>query len=250
MKVVVVGGTGLIGSKVVAQLVREGHETLAAAPNTGVDTITGQGLDEALAGADVVVDVSNSPSFADEDVMNFFVTSTDNIRRAAALAQVGHYVGLSIVGVDREPRMGYYRAKVAQENMIKESGIPFSILRSTQFFEFAGGAADSSTVAGVVRLPHVWVQPIAAAEVSGIVARTAASAATNATHQIAGPEAFQLDDWVRTVLKARQDGREVVADPQALFFGAVPQADSLIPGPDVELAATTLTEWLTKDTRR
>ncbi|MGN6723584.1 MAG: SDR family oxidoreductase [Marmoricola sp.] len=250
MKIVVIGGTGLIGSNVVAGLAQQGHDAVAAAPNTGVNTITGEGLDAAMAGADVVVDVSNSPSFADEDVMNFFVTSTDNIRRAAAKAGTGHYVALSIVGVDRSPDMGYYRAKVSQENMIKESGIPFSIVRSTQFFEFAGGAADSSMVDGVVRLPHVWVQPIAASEVSAIVARTAGAAPTNATHEIAGPAALELDEWVRTVLSARQDPRDVVADPQALFFGGVPKSDALLPGPDAELATTTLAEWLAKDTRR
>jgi len=247
MKIVVIGGTGLIGHNVVNRLIEHGHEAVTAAPSTGVNTITGEGLKEVLQGADAVVDVSNSPSFADDDVMNFFLTSTGNITRAAADAGVGHYVALSIVGVERSPEIGYYRAKVAQENKIKESGLPYSIVRATQFFEFAGGSADTSTVDGVVRLPDVRVQPIAAAEVSAAVARTAAGKPTNGTHEIAGPEEFHLDEWIRTVLTARNDPREVVADPTAPFFGAVPATDALVPGPDVELAKTTLVEWLADD---
>jgi uncharacterized protein YbjT (DUF2867 family) len=249
MKIVVIGGTGLIGHNVVNRLIEDGHQAVAAAPGTGVNTITGEGLKEVLQGADAVVDVSNSPSFADDDVMNFFLTSTGNITRAAADAGVGHYVALSIVGIERSPQIGYYRAKVAQENKIKESGLPYSIVRATQFFEFAGGSADTSTADGVVRLPDVRVQPIAAAEVSAVVARTAAGKPTNGTHEIAGPEEFRLDEWIRTVLTARNDPREVVADPTAPFFGAVPAQDALVPGPDVELAKTTLAEWLANDTQ-
>lgn len=250
MKIVVIGGTGLIGHNVVARLSEHGHEAIAAAPNTGVNTITGEGLKEVLQGADVVVDVSNSPSFADEDVMNFFLTSTGNITQAAADAGVGHYVALSIVGVERSPEIGYYRAKVAQEKKIKEAGLPYSLVRATQFFEFAGGSADMSTVDGVVRLPGIRIQPIAAAEVSAVVARTAAGRPTNGTHEIAGPEELRLHEWIGTVLTARNDPREVVADPTAPFFGAVPADDALVPGPDVELAKITLAEWLASDTKR
>ena len=249
MKIVVIGGTGLIGHNVVNRLIEHGHEAVTAAPSTGVNTITGEGLKEVLQGADAVVDVSNSPSFADDDVMNFFLTSTGNITQAAVDAGVGHYVALSIVGIERSPEIGYYRAKVAQENKIKESGLPCSIVRATQFFEFAGGSADTSTVDGVVRLPDVRVQPIAAAEVSAAVARTAAGKPTNGTHEIAGPEEFRLDEWIRTVLTARNDPREVVADPTAPFFGAIPAKDALVPGPGVELAKTTLVEWLANDTQ-
>lgn len=248
MKIVVIGGTGLIGHTVVTRLTEHGHEAVAAAPSTGVNTITGEGLKEVLQGADAVVDVSNSPSFADEDVMNFFLTSTGNITQAAADAGVGHYVALSIVGVERSPEIGYYRAKVAQEKRIKESGLPYSLVRATQFFEFAGGSADMSTVDGVVRLPGIRIQPMAATEVSAAVARTAAGKPTNGTHEIAGPEELRLDEWIRSVLAARNDTRTVVTDPAAPFFGAVPADDALIPGPDAELATTTLAEWLAHDT--
>jgi uncharacterized protein YbjT (DUF2867 family) len=244
MKIVVIGGTGLIGSKAVALLTDHGHEAVAAAPNTGVNTITGEGLKEVLRGADVVVDVSNSPSFADDDVMAFFRTATANIAEAAKEAGVGHYVALSIVGVERSPEIGYFRAKAAQEELVRESGIPFSIVHATQFFEFAGGIADTSMVDGAVRLPNAGVRPIAAAEVSAAVARTAAGAPTNGVHEVAGPEVFGLDEWVRTVLAARNDSREVVTDPTAPYFGAVPGDKELLPGPNAELAKTTLTEWL------
>jgi uncharacterized protein YbjT (DUF2867 family) len=244
MKIVVIGGTGLIGWKVVSLLSDHGHDAIAAAPSTGVNTITGEGLKEALRGADAVIDVSNSPSFADDDVMKFFLTSTGNLVSAAKDAGVTHYVALSVVGDDRSPEIGYYRAKVAQENAIRESGLPYSIVRATQFMEFAAGSADTSTVDGVVHLPGVRVQPIAAAEVSAAVARTAAGKPINGIRQIAGPEVFGLDEWVRTVLAAKGDARTVVKDPKAPFFGAVPADDALVPGPDAELAHTTLAQWL------
>ncbi|MGW5742816.1 SDR family oxidoreductase [Amycolatopsis sp. NPDC003861] len=244
MKVVVIGGTGLIGRNVVAWLAEQGHEAVPAAPSTGVDTITGEGLKEVLQGADVVVDVSNSPSFADDDVMAFFRTSTANLVDAAKEAGVRHYVALSVVGTDRQPDVGYFRAKVAQEELIAGSGLPFSIVRATQFFEFAGGIADGSTTDGVVRLPGAGVQPMAAAEVSAAVGRAAAGPATGGVAEIAGPEVFGLDEWVRTVLTARSDPRQVVTDPRAPYFGAVPGPEDLLPGPGARLAGTTLAEWL------
>jgi len=246
MKVVVIGGTGLIGTKVVTWLAEHGHEAVPAAPSTGVDTITGEGLKEVLQGADVVVDVSNSPSFADDDVMAFFRTSTGNLVDAAKEAGARHYVALSVVGTDRQPDVGYFRAKVAQEELIAGSGLPFSIVRATQFFEFAGGIADSSATDGVVRLPGAGVQPMAAAEVSAAVGRAAAGEATGGVTEVAGPEVFGLDEWVRTVLTARSDPRPVVTDPQAPYFGAVPGPEDLLPGPGARLAETTLAEWLAR----
>lgn len=246
MKVVVIGGTGLIGTNVVTRLAEHGHEAVAAAPSTGVDTVTGEGLKEVLQGADTVIDVSNSPSFADDDVLRFFRTSTGNLVAAAKEAGVTHYVALSVVGTDRQPDVGYFRAKVAQERLIAESGLPYSIVRATQFFEFAGGIADTSTTDGVVRLPGAGVQPIAAAEVSAAVARTAAGQPVGGITEIAGPEVFGLDEWVRRVLTARQDPREVVTDPAAPYFGAVPGAADLLPGPGARLAETKLADWLAK----
>lgn len=246
MKVVVIGGTGLIGTNVVARLAEHGHEAVAAAPSTGVNTLTGEGLKEVVLGADVLIDVSNSPSFADDDVMNFFRTSTGNLVAAAKEAGVTHYVALSVVGTDRQPDVGYFRAKVAQEKLITESGLPFSIVRATQFFEFAGGIADTSTTDGVVRLPGAGVQPMAAAEVSAAVARTAAGQPVGGLTEIAGPEVFGLDEWVRTVLTAREDPREVVTDPEAPYFGAVPGPRDLLPGPDAKLAETKLADWLAR----
>jgi uncharacterized protein YbjT (DUF2867 family) len=249
MKVVVIGGTGLIGTNLVARLAGHGHEAVPAAPSTGVNTLTGEGLKEVLQGADVVVDVSNSPSFADDDVLAFFRTSTGNLTEAAKEAGVGHYVALSVVGTDRQPEVGYFRAKVAQEQLITESGLPFSIVRATQFFEFAGGIADTSTTDGVVRLPSAGVQPMAAADVAAAVGRTAAGSPTGGITEVAGPEVFGLDEWVRTVLTARSDAREVVTDPAAPYFGAVPGPEDLLPGPGAHLAETTLADWLAHDSR-
>jgi uncharacterized protein YbjT (DUF2867 family) len=244
MKVVVIGGTGLIGRNVVTGLAGHGHEAVPAAPSTGVNTLTGEGLKEALQGADVVVDVSNSPSFADDDVMAFFRTSTGHLVDAAEEAGVGHYVALSVVGTDRQPDVGYFRAKVAQEELIAGSGLPFSIVRATQFFEFAAGIADGSAADGVVRLPAAGVQPMAAAEVSAAVGRVATGDPIGGITEIAGPEVFGLDEWVRTVLTARSDPRQVVTDPEAPYFGAVPGPEDLLPGPGARLAETTLAEWL------
>jgi uncharacterized protein YbjT (DUF2867 family) len=244
MKVVVIGGTGLIGRNVVTGLAGHGHEAVPAAPSTGVNTLTGEGLKEALQGADVVVDVSNSPSFADDDVMAFFRTSTGHLVDAAEEAGVGHYVALSVVGTDRQPDVGYFRAKVAQEELIAGSGLPFSIVRATQFFEFAAGIADGSATEGVVRLPAAGVQPMAAAEVSAAVGRVATGDPIGGITEIAGPEVFGLDEWVRTVLTARSDPRQVVTDPAAPYFGAVPGPEDLLPGPGARLAETTLAEWL------
>ncbi|WP_280304490.1 SDR family oxidoreductase [Nocardia abscessus] len=246
MKIVVIGGTGLIGSKLVARLGEHGHQAVPAAPNTGVNSITGEGVKEALQDANVVIDVSNSPSFADNDVMEFFRTSTTNLLEAAAAAGVGHYVALSVVGSERLPDSGYLRAKVAQEQLIEGSGLPYSIVRATQFFEFAGGIANSATVDGQVRLPGSSVQPIAADDVAAAVGRTAAGEPKNGTIEIGGPEVIALDEWIRTVLSARSDARTVVTDPEARYFGAVPQRE-LLPGSDAQLAQTRLSEWLTSN---
>jgi uncharacterized protein YbjT (DUF2867 family) len=244
MRIVVIGGTGLIGSKVVRLLSEHGHEAVPASPGSGVDTITGEGLKEVLQGADVVVDVSNSPSFADDDVMAFFRTATGNLIEAAEEAGVGHYVALSVVGSDRLPEAGYLRAKVAQEKLIEESGIPFSFVRATQFFEFVGAIADSATDGTVVRLPGAGVQPIAAADVAAVVGRTAAGDPLNGTVETAGPEVFGMDEWIRQGLSFRQDPREVVTDDEARYFGAKPGTDGLLPGLGAELAKTRLADWL------
>lgn len=244
MKVIVIGGTGLIGSKLVGRLREHGHRAVPAAPATGVNTLTGEGVEDALQDADVVVDVSNSPSFADEDVMHFFRTSTTNLLAAANRAGVGHYVALSVVGTERLPESGYFRAKVAQEELVKDSGLPYSLVHATQFFEFAGGIADSATSGGAVRLSGASVQPMAAADVAAAVGRTAVGTPVNGTVEVAGPEVFGLDEWIRTVLVARSDPREVVTDPQSRYFGAVLETGSLLPGRDPQLAGTRLAEWL------
>ncbi|KJK52100.1 hypothetical protein UK23_05085 [Lentzea aerocolonigenes] len=244
MRIVVIGGTGLIGSQVVKRLAEHGHDAVPASPNSGVNTVTGEGVKEVLQGADVLVDVSNSPSFADDDVMNFFTAATTNLTAAAKEAGVGHYVALSIVGTDELPDSGYLRAKVAQEKLITESGLPYSIIRATQFFEFAGAIADSATVDGVVHLPHGGVQPIAASEVAAVVGRTAATGPINGVQEIGGPEEFTLDGWVRTVLQARNDSREVVSDPEAKYFGTVLTGKQLVPNEGAQLQATSLKDWL------
>lgn len=244
MKIVVIGGTGLIGSKVVRMLSEHGHQAVPASPASGVNTLTGEGLKEVLQDAQVVVDVSNSPSFADDDVMAFFRTATGNLIEAGRESGVGHYVALSVVGSDRLPESGYLRAKDAQENLIKEAGLPFSIVRATQFFEFVGAIADSATEGATVRLPDAGVQPIAAQDVATAVARTAAGEPRNGTLEIGGPEVFTMDEWIRTALTFRQDPREVVTDPEARYFGAHPGKDGLVPGPDAQLAETRLADWL------
>ncbi|MFD6193472.1 SDR family oxidoreductase [Streptomyces sp. NPDC060275] len=243
MKVVVIGGTGLIGSKLVAKLGEHGHEAVPAAPNTGVNTLTGEGLAEVLRGADVVVDVSNSPSFADDAVMEFFVTSTTNLLKAEAEAGVKHHVALSVVGTERLQESGYFRAKLAQEKLIKESGIPFSIVHATQFFEFLKGITDAATEGDTVHLAPVRIQPVHSDDVAAAVGRTAVGTPVGGVVEVAGPEAFQLDELVRKALAAKNDPRTVVADPKAPYYGAQLQEDSLLPGPDASLAETRLADW-------
>jgi uncharacterized protein YbjT (DUF2867 family) len=244
MKIVVIGGTGLIGSKVVEHLTEHGHEAIAASPNSGVNSITGEGLAEALAGADVVVDVSNSPSFADADVLEFFTTSTTNLLAAERQAGVGHHVALSIVGAERLPNSGYLRAKVAQEKLIQDSGLPYSIVRATQFYEFAGRIADEATVDGIARLSTGLMQPIAAADVSVAVARVAAGDPIDGTLEIGGPERMGQDEFVRIDLAAKADPRTVIGDPDAHYFGTKLSGTELVPGPGAQLSTTTFAEWL------
>src|SRR5687768_360771 len=215
MKIVVIGGTGLIGSKVVSKLSERGYEVVAASPNSGVNTLTGEGLTEVLEDASVVVDVSNSPSFEDAAVMEFFQTSTRNLLAYEAAAGVGHHVALSVVGCDRLPDSGYLSAKIAQEKLIKESSIPYSIVRATQFFEFLKRIADSATEGNTVRLPSVSFQPLAADDVAGVVAKVAMGSPLNGTVEVAGPEQFRFDEFIRRGLNARKDPREVIADPHA-----------------------------------
>ncbi len=246
MKIVVIGGTGLIGSKVVAALSAQGHEALAAAPSTGVDTLTGRGLDEAFAGADVVVDVSNSPSFEDQPAMDFFETAGRNIARAEKAAGVGHHVALSVVGTDRLQDSGYFRAKLAQERLIQASDVPFTLLHATQFFEFLRGIADfSQTDAdGTVHLPPRRFQPIAARDVAAAVVDAALASPANGTVEVAGPEIFRLDELVARVLGHNKDPRRVIADPDAFYFGLDIDDRSLMPGAAARLGATSFDWWL------
>ncbi len=244
MRIVVMGGTGLIGSKVVALLGEHGHEAIAASPATGVNAYSGEGLTEVLRGADAVVDVTNSPSFEDAAVLDFFTTSTGNLLAAEKEAGVGHHVALSIVGTDRLPDSGYLRAKVAQEQLIAESGVPYSIVRSTQFYEFVKGIADGSTVDGVVRLPHQLIQPIAADEAAAAVARAAVASPLNGHIEIGGPIAYPMDDFIRAGLAAQGDPRTVVAADDATYFGTLLQERSLVPGASGQLSAITFPEWL------
>ena len=244
MKFVIIGGTGLIGSKLVTRLRERGHEAVAAAPNTGVNTLTGEGLGEVLQGASVVVDVSNSPSFEDAAVMNFFTTSTRNLLENAAAAGVGHYVALSVVGTERIPESGYLRAKNAQEALIKGAGIPYSIIHATQFFEFVKRIADEATDGTTVRLPPVLIQPMAADDVATAVARIAVGPPLNGTVDVAGPQQFRFDELIRLGLGARNDPREVVVDPHARYFGAELDERSLIPAGDARLGEIRLEEWL------
>ena len=244
MKIVVIGGTGLIGSKVVEKLRAHGQEAVAAAPNTGVNTLTGEGLAEVLKGASVVVDVSNSPSWEDNAVMKFFVTSTGNLLKYEAAAGVGHQVALSVVGTERLLESGYFRAKLAQENLIKRSSIPYSIVRATQFFEFIKGIADLSTEGNTIRLPPAFIQPMAADAVASAVCRVALGSPLKGTVEIGGPEKFHLDELIRRALATRNDPREVVADPQARYYGIKVSDNSLIPGRDAGLGETHLEDWL------
>jgi uncharacterized protein YbjT (DUF2867 family) len=251
MKIVVIGGSGLIGSQVIAQLVELGHEAVSASPRSGVNALTGEGLAEALAGAHTVVDVSNSPSWADDDVLNFFTTSTRNLLAAERNAGVQHHVALSIVGCDRAPDSGYMRAKIAQEKVIEDSGAPYSIVRATQFFEFVGGIADSMTDGDTVRAPHAAFQPIAAADVATGVTRAATGEPVNGTINIAGPEKRGMDDFIRTQFAERGDVRHVVADPQARYYGALLDDRSIVPvdGENTTIFPTRFTDWLSSRDR-
>jgi uncharacterized protein YbjT (DUF2867 family) len=244
MKIIVIGGTGLIGSKVVINLGEHGHEAVAASPNTGVNSITGEGLAEAMKGASVVVDVSNAPSWEDAAVMKFFETSTRNQLAYEAAAGVRHHVALSVVGSDRMLESGYFRAKIAQENLIKGSSIPYSIIRATQFFEFVKGIADFSTEGNKVRLPTALIQPMAADDIASVVARIAMGSPVNGTVEIGGPEQFRLDELVRQGLAAWKDPREVVADPHARYYGIELSERTLVPGADAQLGETRFTNWL------
>jgi uncharacterized protein YbjT (DUF2867 family) len=248
MKLVIIGGTGLIGSKLVAALREHGHEAVAASPDTGVNTLTGEGLAEVLHGASVVVDVSNSPSFEDTAVMAFFTTSTRNLLEYAEAAGVRHYVALSVVGTERIPDSGYLRAKNAQETLIKAAGIPYSIVHATQFFEFIKRIADEATDGTTVRLPHVLIQPMAADDVAKAVGRVAVGAPVNGTVEIAGPQQFRFDELIRQGLGARNDPREVVVDPHARYFGAELGERSLVPAADARLGEIRLQEWLNQPT--
>jgi uncharacterized protein YbjT (DUF2867 family) len=244
MKIVVIGGTGLIGSRLVTKLNALGHETVAASPNSGVNTLTGEGLAQVLQDAQVVVDVSNSPSFADDAVMNFFQTSTRNLLSYEKAAGVGHHVALSIVGSERIPDSGYMRAKVVQEKLIKEGPIPYSIIHSTQFFEFVKRIADEATTGNSVHLPPVLFQPIAADDVVSALGKVATSAPLNGAIEIAGPEQFRFDELIRQRLSALNDPREVIADPHARYFGAEMSEKSLVPVGDAQLGETRFEDWL------
>jgi uncharacterized protein YbjT (DUF2867 family) len=245
MKILVIGGTGRIGSKTVAILRERGHEVVAASPQSGINTITGEGLKEALAGAQVVVDLANSPSFEDKAVLEFFETSGRNLLAAeAAAGGIRHHVALSIVGTDRSPDIGYFRAKVAQEKLIEASGIPYTIIRSTQFMEFLGGIADSSADGNIVRISPGLFQPIAAADVSAIVADVALAAPRNGIVEIAGPERAPFNEFVARYLKAVGDPREVVSDPEARYWGGRVEEHTLVPLGEARLGRIGFDEWL------
>jgi uncharacterized protein YbjT (DUF2867 family) len=244
VKIVVIGGTGLIGSKLVANLAAHGHDAVPASPGTGVDTLTGEGLTGAFTGADLVVDVSNSPSFEDTAVLEFFETSTRNILGAEAAAGVGHHVALSVVGTERLAESGYMRAKIAQEKLIKNSSIPYTIVRATQFFEFAVRMADEASDGDTARVPPVLIQPMAADDVAAAVCNVALAAPLNNTIEIAGPEPLRFEDFVREGLRSAGDQRVVVADPQARYFGARLTERTLLPGDGAQLGPTRFGDWL------
>jgi uncharacterized protein YbjT (DUF2867 family) len=246
MKIVVIGGSGLIGSKLVEKLREAGHDPLAASPDSGVDTLTGQGLAEALEDAEVVVDVSNAPAWDDAAVLDFFRTSARNLLAAETVAGARHHVALSVVGADRLPDSGYLRAKLAQEQVVKAATVPYTILRATQFFEFLGRMADSSTDGDTVRLAPVLVQPEAADDVAAALAVAAVGAPVNGTVELAGPERFRLDELARRVLQAHNDPRQVMADVHARYFGAELDDRSLIPGDDARIAPTRFEDWLSQ----
>jgi uncharacterized protein YbjT (DUF2867 family) len=245
VKIIVIGGTGLIGSKVVTKLRESGFEAVAASPNSGVNTITGDGLAEALTGASVVVDVSNSPSFADAAVLAFFETSTRNLLAAEAAAGVRHHVALSVVGTERLAESGYFRAKIAQEKLIKDNSIPYSIVHATQFFEFIKSIADGATDGDTVRLAPVLIQPIAAEDVATAVSKVAVGAPVNGVVEVAGPEQFRLDELVRRYLSTRDDRRSVIADPRSRYFGAQLGERTLVPD-HASLGEIGFDDWLSR----
>jgi uncharacterized protein YbjT (DUF2867 family) len=246
MKIVVIGGLGRIGSKVVEQLGADGHDAVAADLGSGVNALTGEGLGEALAGADVVVDVSNAPSFEDAAVLAFFQTATGNVLRAAKAAGVRHHVALSVVGADRLPDSGYLRAKVVQERLIEASRMPYSIVRATQFFEFVESIADEATDGDTVRLPAARIQPLAADDVARAVSRVAVGTPVNGIVEVAGPQALRFDELIRLDLSARNDPRHVLADPGARYFGTTLSDTSLLPGEHAQLAGTRFQDWLAR----
>jgi uncharacterized protein YbjT (DUF2867 family) len=244
MKIVIIGGTGLIGTKLASRLRQKGHQIIPASPRTGVNTITGEGLDKALSGAEIVVDVANSPSFEDRAVLKFFETSGRNLLAAEASAGVRHHVALSVVGTDRLPENGYFRAKLAQESLIKAAKIPYTILRATQFFEFVGGIVDSSADGQIIRLSPALFQPVASDDVAAALADITLGVAVNGIVELAGPEPFSLDDFARQYLTATKDPRKVVADIHARYFGARLDDRSLTPGKNPRLGAVRFGDWL------
>jgi uncharacterized protein YbjT (DUF2867 family) len=249
MKIVVIGGTGLIGSKLVKQLGEHGHEAVAAAPNTGVNSITGEGLTDALKGASVVVDVTNSPSWEDAAVLKFFETSTRNLLDYGEAAGVGHHVALSVVGTERLLESGFFRAKLAQENLIKTSSMRYTIVRATQFFEFVKAIADFSTAGNQVRLPSALIQPMAADDVASAVGKIVTSSPLNRTIEVGGPEKFHLDELARRALAALHDPRTVITDPHAHYYGIQVSERSLVPDNDARLGETRFEDWLTQATK-
>jgi uncharacterized protein YbjT (DUF2867 family) len=249
MKIVVIGGTGLIGSKLVKKLREDGHDSLAASPDTGVNTLTGEGLTEALEGAQVVVDVANAPAWDDEAVLHFFQTSSRNLLAAETAAGVGHHVTLSVVGTDRLPESGYFRAKIAQEELVKTGPVPYTIVRATQFFEFIRRIADSGADGDAIRLSPALVQPEAADDVASTLADVAVGAPLNDTVELAGPEVFRLDELAQRVLNANGDRRQVTADVHARYFGAELDDKSLTPGDDARIAPTYFEDWLSQSAK-
>jgi uncharacterized protein YbjT (DUF2867 family) len=244
MKIVVIGGSGLIGSRLVPELRKQGHEPIAASPKSGVDTLTCEGLAEALKDASVVVDVSNAPSWEDAAVLNFFETSTRNLLAYEAAAGVGHHVALSVVGTERLLESGYFRAKIAQENLIKAASVPYSIVRATQFYEFVKGIADFSTRGNEVHLPSALIQPMAANDVAVAVGRIATGSPVNGIVEVGGPEQFRLDELIRQALAARNDPRKVVADPQATYYGVKVTERALVPEDNATLGKIRFEEWI------
>jgi len=246
MKIVVIGGTGLIGKKLVSILSQKGHEVVAASPTSGINTITGDGLAKALTGTQVVVDVANSPSFEDKAVLEFFETSGRNLLAAEATAGVGHHIALSVVGTDRLQASGYFRAKMAQENLIKSSRIPYTIVRATQFFEFVGSIAQSATDGQTVRLPPALMQPIVSDDVAAALANIAVEQPLNGTVDLAGPEPIRMDELVRRFLSANRDARKVTTDVHAGYFGTAVNEQSLTPGNNPRLGPTRFDDWLSR----